>query len=124
MSRKSGVLVVCKRTANVLLLLEAPSRTFGDHWSMVAGSIEEGENPIDTAKRETEEEIGIDSDQLDYYFIDREERNDVIFNFFVGVTEEEFIPRLSEEHTDYKWVNKEELPSPLFPGMKEKIEDL
>lgn len=93
---------------------------------MVAGSIEEGESAIEAAKRETQEEVGIDPSEVDYYFVDREGSDEQTFNFFVGVVEEEFVPRLSEEHTDYIWVEKDGLPDSeeLFPGMEDKINDL
>lgn len=126
MALKTGVLIVCKNTAKILLLREDHSRTHGDLWSMVAGSIEEGESAIEAAKRETQEEVGIDPSEVDYYFVDREGSDEQTFNFFVGVVEEEFVPRLSEEHTDYIWVEKDGLPDSeeLFPGMEDKINDL
>lgn len=126
MALKSGVLIVCKNSARILLLREHRGRKYGDLWSMVAGSIEEGESAIEAARRETQEETGLDSSQVDYYFMDREEFDDHSFNFFVGVVDEEFTPRLSEEHTEHMWIEKDELPDSeeLYPGMEDKIKDL
>jgi hypothetical protein len=40
------------------------------------------------------------------------------------VTKNEFIPDLNEENEDYGWFDIDDLPKPLFPSTKEKIENV
>jgi len=37
------------------------------------------------------------------------------------LTNSEFIPTLDHENLDYGWFSKDDLPEPLFPGLKGKI---
>lgn len=36
-------------------------------------------------------------------------------------TKSEFIPKLDHENVDWGWFTKDELPSPLFPKLIDKI---
>lgn len=126
MDKKSGVLIICKNTARVLLLLENPLREYGSVWSLVAGSVEDGEEGIEAAEREVGEELGVDLPDIDYYFVDREEDENEgkVFNFFVGVVDEEFNPDLSSEHVNFGWFERRDLPEDLYPGLEKKIMEL
>ena len=46
------------------------------------------------------------------------------FHYYEGLTYKEFIPKLNSENTDWGWFGNDDLPSPLYKGMKEKIENI
>lgn len=56
------VVIYCSLTRNFLMLQRQDDATF---WQSVTGSMEEGEEPIQTALREVKEETGIDILQSD-----------------------------------------------------------
>ena len=92
---------------NHFLLLNYPQ----NHWDFVKGKIEKNEEPLETARREAEEETGI----IDFEFIDGFEeyveydfrfKNEVIHKkviFFLAKTDVKKIS-LSNEHNDYLWL--------------------
>ena len=92
---------------NHFLLLNYPQK----HWDFVKGKIEKNEEPLETARREAEEETGI----IDFEFIDGfEEYVEYDFRFkkenihkkvifFLAKTNEKNI-KLSHEHNDYLWL--------------------
>jgi hypothetical protein len=46
------------------------------------------------------------------------------FHYYKGFTKSQFIPKLDEENTDYGWFGKDDLPSPLFPKLMDKIDKI
>ncbi len=92
---------------NHFLLLNYPQ----NHWDFVKGKIEKNEEPLETARREAEEETGI----IDFEFIDGFEehveydfrfKNEDIHKkviFFLAKTDTKKI-RLSDEHFDHIWL--------------------
>ena len=92
---------------NHFLLLNYPQ----NHWDFVKGKIEKNEEPLETARREAEEETGI----IDFEFIDGFEehveydfrfKNEDIHKtvvFFLAKTNEKKIT-LSHEHSDFVWL--------------------
>ena len=46
---------------------------------------------------------------------------DQVILWLTGFTKSEFIPKLDHENTDYGWFGKDDLPSPLFPTLIDKI---
>ena len=42
----------------------------------------------------------------------------------LSLTKTEFIPKLDDENEDYGWFAEDDLPSPLYPKTKEKVEAL
>lgn len=119
----AGVLIKCDKTDKIFLMLRSSGGIGGNTWNLLAGGIEEGETPLEGLKRETQEETKINPDIIDYKFINKEfdkDRN-LDFHYYTGFTKSEFIPKLDEENKDYGWFGKDELPSPLFPNLMDKI---
>jgi 8-oxo-dGTP pyrophosphatase MutT (NUDIX family) len=125
-NRAAGVLVKCVNTNKVLLLLRAE----GEHsntWAMISGGIDEGEDVLTGLKREIREETQIDADnpetKIDFKFIKKIVNTDKNseFYYYEGFTNSEFLPKLDHENHDYKWCDKDNLPSPLYPGLIDKI---
>lgn len=85
-------------------------------WGFSRGGVEEGEDPVEAAKRESLEEVGIPAENLHYI-----EKVGVYERFPGGVTEDTPDPLMMEIHiflfsTDYKG----EL-NPTDPNVKEAI---
>lgn len=92
------------------LLLHYPS----GHWDLPKGHVEEGENEIETALRELEEETGMSSvdikegfrEKIHYDFRRHAElvSKDVIF--FLGEVSDKEV-QISHEHKGFKWLSYE-----------------
>jgi 8-oxo-dGTP pyrophosphatase MutT (NUDIX family) len=122
----AGVLVKCTSTNKVLLLLR---NDFGDEpntWALVSGGVDKGEDILEGLKREVSEEMQIDPNIISYKFIEHinvDEKN-MDFYYYEGFTKSEFIPTLDHENLDWGWFDINELPSPLYPNIKSKIDKI
>jgi len=122
----AGVLIQCTETKKVFLVLRSSEGRNGNTWNLVSGGIDEGESVLEGLKREVNEELSINPDIIDYKFIkkiDIPEEN-MEFHYYEGFTNSEFIPTLDHENTDYGWYTPEDLPSPLYPKIKPKLEKI
>lgn len=111
------------KTDKIFLMLRSSGGVGGNTWNLLAGGIEDGETPLEGLKRETKEETKINPDIIDYKFNNKEfdkDRN-LDFHYYKGFTKTQFIAKLDEENVDYGWFGKDELPSPLFPKLIDKI---
>ncbi len=91
-------------------------------WASVSGYIEEGETPTDTAFKEIREELSVESPNLvrkGRPVVTRKEGIVWIshpFLFALSPSEREI--RIDWEHTDFRWVTLDELPSfDTVPGL-------
>jgi len=113
---KSAGAVIFRLEDGEILYLLIKHKSKEGHWSFPKGNIEEGEMPIDAAKREIKEETGITSlemidgfEEENYYsFIVKHGSNKghKVFKkvvFYLVCTEESGV-ELSFEHTDFAWV--------------------
>jgi dATP pyrophosphohydrolase len=105
----------------------------GEYWQFVAGGGEIGETPLETAKRESSEEIGSD---IESNFIQLESLSMIpvinigayewgddiseIPEYCFGVELKSETINLSKEHTDYKWLRYEEAYKILKWGSNKK----
>jgi len=87
---------------NKILMLQKHNKK----WSLVGGHREKGEIPLQTAQRESKEEIGFlpKGQIVDFIKYKRTETNTWGFSFIMKV-KETFRVSLSNEHRDYKWIN-------------------
>jgi len=90
-----------------ILLLHYPE----GHWDFPKGHVEEGEEDLDTALRELEEETGIsDVDIIDgfkekmhYFFTKKEGTVSKIVWFFLAESKHKNV-NISHEHVDFEWL--------------------
>ena len=68
----SALTVIYNQSGQVLLMQRNDDHAF---WQSVTGTLELGEKPIETAKREVLEETGIDIDQFSYLLTDCQKVN-------------------------------------------------
>ena len=113
-----GALIYAKSTNRYLFLLRNKSKHSGS-WGIVGGKIDDGETVIQGLVREIQEEIGVNYTNRKFIPLETftaDNRKFVYYTFLISVNEE-FVPNLNDEHRGYCWVNLEDYPRPLHPGL-------
>jgi len=104
---KAGAGIIFTDGKKILLLKRAEK---GDHfgkWSIPGGKVENGENIIDAAQREAREECGHFSGYRFGHYDDADGRHH--FHTFFYAIDKPFDVRLSDEHSDSKWVSLDDV---------------
>ena len=90
-------------------------------WDLAGGRSEKGESPFQNAKREAKEEIGVSLKGTRIAKF-RETGNNRVYTVFVYKVDKTFKCTLSEEHTEYKWVDIDDLGKfKISPKLKKNI---
>ena len=116
--RSTKIVTSFIKNKNKLLILKRSDkvRSMKGLWSGVSGIIEKGETPINRAKIEIFEEIGIIEDKITLVkSIEKmkilspqyENHESEIFSFLFETKETKI--KLNWENSDFKWINKNEL---------------
>lgn len=120
----AGVLLIEKETGHILLGKRAlNSDNFGT-FSPFGGTFESKDgNPKTTAKREMQEESGINSEyeisKSPFYIQDSPK---LTFYTYLGIIDKKVpVKILDKEHTNYGWFPLNSLPSNLHPGFAELL---
>jgi 8-oxo-dGTP pyrophosphatase MutT (NUDIX family) len=128
-----GATVLIVDNINRLLLLK---RSDNKCWGPPGGAVEPGELVEDAAKRETQEETGLDVEQMSLFDVFsgpelyyKYPSGDEVYNVAIVYlcTQARGEVRISSEHTDCKYFSIADIPSPLSPPIvpiiKKFIED-
>ncbi len=112
MKESVGILIIARDTNNFLLLHRASKPIV---WSTLSGKMDKhGEKPLETIKREIEEEININPNFIDGIRKVGVTVDKKIFHVFVGFVDREFTPNLKlDENDDFGWFNEGNLPKPI-----------
>lgn len=105
--RDKDLFLVVKRNEN--------DNLYPGSWEFPGGHLEKGETLKDGLKRELEEEIGFTENFnpiITHYFDELNERNnelihDLELDFIINVDSSKMDIKLSDEHSDYKWVTRD-----------------
>lgn len=113
-----GAFIYC-RTTNRFLFLLRDGPKFKSTWGLAGGKVEKDESLHDALEREIKEEISIDISLNKAIPIEQFTSSDknFIFHTYLVIVENEFTPVLNFEHRGYCWVNLEDHPRPLHPGV-------
>lgn len=96
----AGIMLLCRDKILIMKRAHYKHDKWSGYWDFPGGQAEPGESTYQTAVRETFEETGISIDQ--YKVINHVETK--IYTMYVAICDEEIVPKLDEEHTEYKWV--------------------
>lgn len=112
----SIVLTGILRDKNLFLVVKRneSDKLYPGVWEFPGGHLENGETLKDGLKRELEEEIGFTekfNPIITHYFDEiKEKNNELVHNleidFIIDVDSSKINIKLSEEHSDYKWVTR------------------
>ena len=95
---------------------------FGGNWSLFGGAVEQGESPLDAAKRELFEEAGIKIQGQPDFITKHTTLNK--YKFWVYSLCIDYLPHVEldlSEHTEHGFFNPRRLPEPMDPQMKRTI---
>ena len=115
-----------KNKIRFLLLKRANKKIYEHLWQGVAGKIETGETAWQAALRELDEETGLKpirmfiADHISKFYEKIEDRINLVPVFGIEVESEEV--RLSNEHTEFRWMGVDEAEESLvWNGQKKGI---
>jgi 8-oxo-dGTP diphosphatase len=115
-----GVIVLSQDKKHVLL--GERKNAFKAGWlGMPGGRVEGNEAIVETAKRELQEEAGLDADQVSYVGVVREWQGTysfIHFGFIVTKFSGEVTNREPEKCTGWEWYSLNNLPKKILPGHK------
>lgn len=112
-----GALVYSIKTKRYLFLLRNQKRHAGS-WGLVGGGVEVGESPSTALHREIQEEIKLESyTQLIPLEKFTSDAGTFEYHTYLVTVEDEFVPRLNDEHRGYAWTSIQDHPKPLHPGV-------
>ena len=122
MIEASGCIFLSTKTGRILLQLRSSNVTHSKTWGFFGGKSEEDERPVETLRREIKEEIGMMPDIIKTIPISKftSINGRFIYNSFVVLVDDEFVPILNGESDGYAWVDIGKWPKPLHPGAKIK----
>ena len=110
-----GVLVWDQKADEFLLLKRSETKDFGAGlWECVTGRVDQGEGFEDAAHREVKEELGVSIELLEIlgttHFYRGAERPEyeLIGIVYLGSIEQRDSIKISQEHSEYRWVTSEE----------------
>jgi len=116
---------------NKILILKRSKdvSTYRGKWAAISGTIE-NEKPIDAAYREISEELGLKREDIELIgrgdilkVIDEDLRNIFYVHPFLFELKTEKDLKLNFEHTEYKWIDKEDLKRmETVPKLKEALD--
>lgn len=124
MERKIVVTAILKDQDEYLIVKRSNNDDkFPNMWEFPGGHIENNELLLDGLKRELLEEIGFDYNGIPiikhYYDEFDDEGYNLEIDFLIEASKENIKVKLSDEHSDYKWVNSSS--SLIDDYIKEKI---
>jgi 8-oxo-dGTP pyrophosphatase MutT (NUDIX family) len=113
-----GALIYAQSTNRYLFLLRNKSKHAGS-WGIVGGKVDAGETVIQGLVREIQEEIDRDFSHKKFIPLETftaDNQKFIYYTFLVSI-DNEFIPKLNDEHRGYCWVELDDYPKPLHPGL-------
>ena len=119
----SGTLFYSKATGRFLFLLRRNGKTAGT-WGIVGGRQEQfDQSNFEGLKREISEEIGqiptVRKTIPLELFVSKDDR--FFYHTYLMIVDDEFIPKLNNEHSGWAWCSIDALPKPLHQGLRNSL---
>jgi 8-oxo-dGTP diphosphatase len=125
MSKKASVAIAMVKNGGVYLMQRTGTETYRDCWAFAGGHIEQGETPLDAAKREFKEETGLNPVFYDFEFVCINEREPDYLCVVYSVdfrNPQASKPQNTEphKHSDWKWFSFEDVTEidKIIPGIR------
>ena len=124
---KAGVAVILIREDGKILVGKRKNTSAGDgYWGLPGGRIDRWETPEETAKRETFEESDIVVYDLEYFdytndMFKEEDEHWITMYFISRNFEGEAKIMEPNKCEEWRWVDTDDLPEPIFCAWKEKL---
>lgn len=112
----AGLFFYAEKTKRFLFLLRNDYKTPGT-WGIPGGKIDEGETLLEGLIRECNEEIQFFPNNGKLIPLQKFVNKTFTYHTFFCKVEDEFIPLLNNEHLGYAWIDCEQYPKPLHPGL-------
>ena len=112
----AGVFFYAQSTNRFLFLLRNDDKNPGN-WGIPGGKIEKDETLFTGIERECLEEISFFPVDAKLIPIQKFVNNSFTYHTFFCMLRDEFIPILNEEHSGYCWIDVDQYPKPLHPGL-------
>jgi len=120
----SGALIFSKSTGRFLVAHRSSEVEQPGTWGIWGGAIDEGEDPMESAKREIMEECGCTNvSKMIPAFVFNDARSGFRYSNFIAIVPHEFTPRLNWESTGARWVEYGDWPQPLHFGLAALLKD-
>ena len=113
-----GTLFYAVPTNRYLFLLRN-TRNHNNTWGFCSGKVEKNESYIEAMEREIVEELGFMPNVSKHIPVETftNTHKNFIFQTYVSIVDNEFIPKLNNENSGYAWTSIEQYPKPLHPGV-------
>ena len=113
-----GSLFLSKNTSRYLFVLRSGAR-YDSTWAFVGGKVEKNETEFTALQREIVEEIGFMPLVLKTIPVEKftNSKSNFTYTTYICLVEEEFVPKLNDEHKGYAWSKIDSWPKPLHPGV-------
>lgn len=118
----AGCLFLSKNTKRFLISYRSGYVEQPYTWGVWGGAINYGESPEEGAIREAYEETGYDASENQIIPLCVFSKGNFKYHNFLVLVDDEFTPRLDGETDDFKWVNLNQLPTPLHFGLQYVID--
>lgn len=118
--KAAGALIHAKEENKWLFVLRGEYVDQPHTWGLPGGRGSFSESYLDTAIRETKEEIGFDltGSPSKLIYVHKTDWPLTVYKTFAFQVPKQFKPILDWESADYKWCTLDELPSPLHWGVE------
>jgi mutator protein MutT len=122
--------IIRNKEGKILMLQRSNVSSYADYWQLVEGKLEEGETISQALKREIQEEIGATALELDintvfYKDVPVKDKIYLAFRIIFEVKIDSEKIKLSNEHKNFGWFNRDEALNLLLdPSVKEIVEKL
>lgn len=117
-----GAIILSEQTGKVMTVLRSPLESYPNTWTFAGGKVEENESSVDALRRELEEELQlVDIKKITPLHRYQSRSKDFVYDTYVVLVADEFIPDLNWENSGYAWTDINNLPNPMHPKSRKMI---